>query len=188
MIAPPGSAEGVVARRLDDGATMRRAPEMRRRAAKDRRREIRSPVGAAPAGGARNPAPGRPWVAVRPHYEGPPFGGLDAARTKGGESCPDRGPTRVPSASGSYGPGEQKSPPWSAERRPRSPKENAARRKTVAPLGAPLPRHLARGEKLVPAKAGKTTAYPAPQRIRAMTLALARAGQARRIRLLNSHR
>ena len=27
---------------------------------------------AAPAGGARNPAPGRPWVAVRPHYGGLP--------------------------------------------------------------------------------------------------------------------
>ena len=51
MVAPPGSAEGVVARRLDDGATMRRAPEIRRRAAKDRWREIRPPVGAAPAGG-----------------------------------------------------------------------------------------------------------------------------------------
>src|SRR5450631_746771 len=38
------------------------------------------------------------------------------------------------------GPGDQKSPPWSAERRPRSPKGNAARRKTGAPLGAPLPR------------------------------------------------
>ena len=31
----------------------------------------------APAGGARNPALGRPRVTVRPHYEGPPFNGLD---------------------------------------------------------------------------------------------------------------
>ena len=77
----------------------------------------------APAGGARNPALGRPLVAVRPHYGGLPFSGLDAARTKAGESLPDRGPTRAPSAPESYGPGEQKSPRWSAERRPRSSQE-----------------------------------------------------------------
>jgi len=33
---------------------------------------------------------------------------LDAARMKGGESCPDRGPTGAPSAPGSYGPGDRK--------------------------------------------------------------------------------
>ena len=32
---------------------------------------------------------------------------LDAARTKGGESCPDREPSRAPSAPGSYGPGDR---------------------------------------------------------------------------------
>ena len=63
---------------------------------------------AAPAGVVRSHAPGRPRVAVRPHYGGPPFGGLDAARMKGGESCPDQGPRRAPSAPGSYGPGDRK--------------------------------------------------------------------------------
>jgi hypothetical protein len=62
---------------------------------------------AAPAGRLRKPASGRPRAAVRPYYEGPPFGGLDAARTKAGESLPDRGPSRAPSASGSYGPGDR---------------------------------------------------------------------------------
>ena len=33
---------------------------------------------------------------------------LDAARTKAGESLPDRGPRRAPSAPGSYGPGDRK--------------------------------------------------------------------------------
>ena len=81
-------------------------PENRhRRAGRDR--ETGS-GGAAPAREARNLAPGRLWVAVRPHYEGLPFSGLDAARTKGGESCPDRGPTRALSAPGSSGPGDRK--------------------------------------------------------------------------------
>jgi hypothetical protein len=65
------------------------------------------------------------------------------------------------------GPGEQKSPRWSAERRPRSPKGNAARRKTGAPLGAPPPRSF-EGKMKGPAPAGRTTAYPGPQRIRAL--------------------
>ena len=54
-------------------------------------------------------------------------------------------------------------------------KEGAAKRKTGAPLGAPSPRARPEGRK------GKT-AYPGPQRIRAMSLALARTGQARRAR------
>src|SRR5664280_32347 len=33
---------------------------------------------------------------------------LDAARTKGGESCPDQGGGSFPSAPGSYGPGDRK--------------------------------------------------------------------------------
>jgi hypothetical protein len=33
---------------------------------------------------------------------------LDAARTKAGESLPDRGPSRAPFAPGSYGPGDRK--------------------------------------------------------------------------------
>ena len=43
----------------------------------------------APAGGARNPALGRPRVAVRGHYGPLPFGGLDAVLVKAGESPPE---------------------------------------------------------------------------------------------------
>ena len=111
-------------------------------------------VGVAPAGEARNLALGRPWVTVRPHYGGLPFNGLNAARMKAGESWPDQGATRPPSGSGKLRSRGQKSPRWSAERRPRSPKESAAKRKTGAPLGAPSPR-LMRGRKTVPAKRGE---------------------------------
>jgi hypothetical protein len=34
-------------------------------------------------------------------------GSRPSARTKAGESLPDRGPSRAPSASGSYGPGDR---------------------------------------------------------------------------------
>src|SRR5450631_1259053 len=85
------------------------------------------------------------------------------------------GHTRVPreelaDGDGPLGPDRKRGPDavrrrrWSAERRPHSSKESAARRKTGAPLGAPSPR-LFRG-----ATEGKT-AYPAPQRIRVMTRA-----------------
>ncbi len=45
--------------------------------------------GAAPAGGARNPALGRPRVAVRGHYGPLPFNGLDAVPVKAGETPPE---------------------------------------------------------------------------------------------------
>ena len=62
--------------------------------------------GAAPADVVRNHAPGTLRAAVRPHYEGPPFGGLDAGRMKEGESPPDQGGCRTRlSGPGSYGPG-----------------------------------------------------------------------------------
>src|SRR5664279_177144 len=57
-------------------------------------------------------------------------------------------------------PGTEK-PLWSAERRPHPSKEDAARRKTGAPLGAPPPRCF-EGHEEGPAPAGRTTAYPAP--------------------------
>src|SRR5450759_5854486 len=43
-------------------------------------------------------------------------------------------------------PGTEK-PRWSAERRPRSPKESAANGRTGAPLGAPSPQAFCLGEK-----------------------------------------
>jgi len=52
--------------------------------------------GAAPAVVPRKRNPGTPWVAVRPYYGGPPFGGLDAGRMKGGESLPDQGGRDAP--------------------------------------------------------------------------------------------
>src|SRR3569833_3399370 len=55
----------------------------------------------APAGGARNPALGRPRVTVRPHYEGLPFGGLDgtgrAGRKPRDRACEEQA-VRVPEA------------------------------------------------------------------------------------------
>src|SRR5664279_4590342 len=118
---------------------------------------------AAPAGGARNPAPGglgppsAPTTRGRLHW-------LDAARTKAGESLPDRGPRRAPFAPGSYGPGDRKA---AVERReaPALPKGSAARLKTGAPLGAPPPRCF-EGHEEGPARAGRNTAYPGPERIR----------------------
>jgi hypothetical protein len=50
-----------------------------------------SGVGAAPAGGVRNPIPGRPRPAVRRHDDRLPLNGLDEAGTKAGGSPPDKG-------------------------------------------------------------------------------------------------
>ena len=86
---------------------------------------------AAPAGGARNPAPGRPREPIGRYY----------GRSAG--SLLDWDWAEMPRPR-KRGPGEQKSPPWSAERRPRSSKESAARRKTVR-LAALHPLGLSEG-------------------------------------------
>ena len=122
----PGSAGGVFARRSDDGATWRPLPENRQRLS-GRGRETGF-GGAAPAGGARNPALGRPWVTVRPHY-----GGLPLMAGRGA----DEG-WRKPAGSGRAEPPVltrkirsqgQKSPRWSAEwRAPVATGARAARR------------------------------------------------------------
>jgi hypothetical protein len=132
---------------------------------------------AAPAGGARNPAPGRPRAAVRPYYEGPPSlagRGADEGGRKPAGSGARLGPRPRPEVTA---PGTEK-PLWSAERRPHPSKEDAARRKTGAPLGAPPPR-FSRGTRKAPFNGDGTTAYPAPQRIRAMTLGLSRRSAAK---------
>ena len=53
----------------------------------------------APPGGPGQPSAPTTWGCLQ---------WLDAARTKAGESLPDRGPSRAPSAPGSYGPGDRK--------------------------------------------------------------------------------
>src|ERR1035437_10309249 len=53
---------------------------------------------AAPAGGARNPVPGRPRAAVRPYYEGPPSlagRGADEGGRKPAGSGAQQGPVRA---------------------------------------------------------------------------------------------
>lgn len=103
---------------------------------------MRAGRNAAPAVVPRKHDPGRPRVAVRPNYVGPPFSGLDAGRMNGGESCRDQG--------------ERNAPRPSPEARPRVRKVAAMERRAaralrhwaprpkganqdVAPLGAPSP-------------------------------------------------
>jgi hypothetical protein len=141
--------------------------------------------GAAPAGGdGRTPAPGRPREPIGGYNgpsarssldwdcandcrsaETPPARKGATPRPAGSEQKPgnaDPGPVSLAKAGGAK-------PPWSAERRPHPSKEDAARRKTGAPLGAPPPRFFG-GKKKGPAPAGWNTAYPGPERIRAMML------------------
>src|ERR1035437_6524390 len=84
-----------------------------------------------PSPGGLGP-PSAPTTRGRLHW-------LDAARTKAGETLPDRGPSRAPSASGSYGPGDRNRR-MARRETPAFSEGNAARRKTGAPLGAPYPR------------------------------------------------
>src|SRR5665647_257584 len=115
---------------------------------------------AAPAGGARNPVPGRPRAAVRPYYEGPPSlagRGADEGGRKPAGSGARLGPRPRPEVTAPV----TEKPLWSAERRPHPSKEDAARRKTGAPLGAPPPR-LFEGKRKAPFNGDGTTAYPAP--------------------------
>ena len=72
---------------------------MRRHGGREGMRRPRAGFASLPAGG-----PGPPSV---PTTRDCPQG-LHAARTKAGESLPDRGPSRAPSAPGSYGPGDRK--------------------------------------------------------------------------------
>src|SRR5664279_3220842 len=57
--------------------------------------------------GLVTPSPGGPGPPSAPTTRGR-LHWLDAARTKAGESLPDRGPSRAPSAPGSYGPEDRK--------------------------------------------------------------------------------
>src|SRR5664279_3088681 len=99
---------------------------------------------AAPAGGARNPVPGRPWAAVRPYYEGPPSlagRGADEGGRKPAGSGAQEGPVRARKLR-SRG---QKSRQWRAERR-RAPATVRAHKDGCAGRRA-TPSALCRGPK-----------------------------------------
>ena len=67
------------------------------------------PVGAAPAGGVRTPALGRPWVAVRPYYGGLPFNGWTRHGRRRAKARRIGLSQKPPgSAPGSYGPRDRK--------------------------------------------------------------------------------
>jgi hypothetical protein len=68
---------------------------------------------------------------------------LDAAWTKGGESCPDQGGRSLPVRARKHGPGDRKAA-WSAERRPRSPQWSAATDDLVRRLALHFPRLMSR--------------------------------------------
>ena len=71
---------------------------------------------AAPAGGARNPVPGRPRVAVRPHYGGLPSMARRGA-DEGGRKPAGSGALKGPVGARKLRPRGQKSRQWRAERR-----------------------------------------------------------------------
>src|ERR1035437_5768731 len=85
---------------------------------------------------------------------------LDAARTKGGESCPDRGGRSPPVRARKLRTRGQKSPRWSAAGRELN---GCASRRSI-------PSALQRGTRSARRKPGEVTVYPEPQRIRAMAL------------------
>jgi hypothetical protein len=122
--------------------------------------------GAAPAGVLRTHTSGRPWVTVRPKYVGLPVRagrGPDERGRKPAGSGRVHAPRPVPEARSQ----SPKSPP--VERREASASSHDAHRashaRTIgAPSGAPLPLTLFSGRRK------RTTAYPAPQTIRAAEL------------------
>ena len=117
---------------------------MRRRASKDR--GGKPPVGVAPAGGARNPAPGRPWVAVRSAtMVCPSMGWTRRGRRRAKAYRIGVEPKAARVAPGSYSPRDRNCRDG-APRGARTSMRCAAYGTTGAPLGAPFPRHLSRGE------------------------------------------
>jgi len=80
---------------------------------------------------------------------------LDAARTKGGESGPDQGGGSLPSAPGSYGPGDRKA---AMERReaPALPTRERGKTEDWCAAWRSIPSAFCRGGEK------RKTAYPAP--------------------------
>ncbi len=97
---------------------------------------------------------------------------LDAARTKGGESCPDRGGRSPPVRARKLRPRGQKSPRWSAAGRASFAKDAHAARRELNGCASrrSIPSALQRGTRSARRKPGEVTVYPEPQRIRAMAL------------------
>ena len=117
--------------------------------------------GAAPAGGVRYPALGRPWPAVRPHYGGLPRNGCTRREARGGGSCPAKGVKSVPQARpGSTAPGTEK-PRWSAERRPRLAR-GAERKDWMRRSALRSPRTIRGDKRSAPRPAGISYGAPAP--------------------------
>src|ERR1039458_8418016 len=99
------------------------------------------------SGGTKAAPQGACWTGTAPMIVGPPKRHPPTRGRRQGR--------RIGAETRKRGPGEQKSPPWSAERRPHPSKEDAARRKTTgAPLGAPPPRSF-EGHDEGPAPAGR---------------------------------
>jgi hypothetical protein len=110
IVLLPGSAEGVFARRFEDGARCGACG----RGQRIPRTRAASGLCPAPLG-----VPARSWLTIQDQ---------NARR----DARPGVG---------------MRTPRWSAERRPHPSKEDAARRKTGAPLGAPSPQALAEERK-----------------------------------------
>jgi hypothetical protein len=157
----PGSAEGVFARRFDDGA---------RRGARGR-----GATYPTRSGGAGAP-PGDTTIPCEELADGWP---LRLARGLSWPLAPARGHAREPRQGETAGqkarPGAVTTLRWSAERRPRS-RKRARQTKEGSAARRSIPSALPRGKRSARRKPGGTTAYPAPQRIRAMTHACLKFG------------
>jgi hypothetical protein len=121
--------------------------------------------------GLVTPSPGGPGSPSVP-TKGDCLEWLDAARTKGGESCPDRGGRSPPVRARKLRPRGQKSPRWSAAGRASFAKDAHAARRELNGCASrrSIPSVLQRDTSNARRKPGEVTAYPAPQRIRAMAL------------------
>lgn len=99
---------------------------------------------------------------------------LDAARKKGGESCPHRGPQGLRPRPEVTAPGTEK-PRWSAAGRASFAKDAHAARRELNGCASrrSIPSGLPEGQRSTRRKPGETTAHPAPQRIGAMALGYA---------------
>src|ERR1019366_3021070 len=87
---------------------------------------------------------------------------LDAARTKGGESCPDRGGRSPPVRARKLRPRGQKSPRWSAAGRASFARDAHAARRELNGCASrrSIPSTLCEGDRKCPAQAGSSYGVP----------------------------
>jgi hypothetical protein len=111
--------------------------------------------GAAPAAAVRNRSTGRPGKPTGGHYD-------PSARCSLDWDWPNASSQEARTRGLCLWQSRRCEPPWSAERRPRSRKESAARLKDWCAAWRSTPSASRRGKK-------GNTAHPAPQRTRAMT-------------------